>query len=64
MIGFKKFCEVWLAIISLAVFIGLINNRNVWAVICTYWCLLVLKNINDVIMSNRKGKDKREGNQT
>jgi len=56
----KKILEVCLAVIALIVFIGLIQSKNMWLVICTYWCVLTVKNINDVVISNRKDKGMNE----
>lgn len=58
----KKIVEVVLALIALYVFIGLLGQHNMWLYICIYWCVLTIKNINDVVITHRKDKDKLESN--
>ncbi len=60
--GIKRILEIVLALIALFVFVGLVNKGNMWLYICIYWCVLTIKNINDVVITHRKDKDKLESN--
>ena len=41
---FDLICTLLLAAIALAVFIGLVCRANMWLFICSYWCVLTIKN--------------------
>ena len=49
-------CVCVLAIIAFIVFIGQINKQNMWLYICSYWCVLTIKNIADVLTGTRSKK--------
>ena len=50
-------CVCVLAIIAFIVFIGQINKQNMWLYICSYWGVLTIKNIADVLTGTRSKND-------